>query len=487
MSLSSETDFEQMFDRAPISLWLEDFSALKTLFDGWREQGVTDLSTHLKTDPARVQQCAASIRLIKVNRQTLKLFGAQNQQQLEQNLHDVFRGDMLTRMLPEMLALWQGRLDYSNQTVNYALDGRRIEAQIHVRVLQGHEDRWDRVLISLEDVTETVVARAQLAASERHARNLFHYSPVSLWVEDFSGVKSLLDEARNQGIQDFRVFLSVHPEFVERCMQEIRVLEVNQQTLQMFGATSQEELLLNQSQIFRDEMHDTFAEQLIDLWHGKTEQVREVVNYSLNGALINIHMQFSVMPDHLENWDMVLLSLVDITARKKAEAYLEYLGKHDSLTRLRNRAFYVDELNRISRKGPWPLAVIVMDLNGLKRVNDSEGHAAGDGLLRRAGEVLTNATAGQPWCVARVGGDEFIALLPGADERMAQEIHARIESLIEVSNQFYPGQPLSLSIGIACARQASEVEGALLQADRAMFDAKTLHYAEQSLEPRRAA
>ena len=334
------------------------------------------------------------------------------------------------------------------------------------------------MLLSLEDVTETVVARQQLAASERHARNLFDYSPVSLWVEDFGGVKRLLDEARSQGIQDFRVFLSVHPEFVSRCIQEIRVLEVNRQTLRLFGAASQEELLAGLNLVFRDEMHDTFAEQLIDLWNGKTEQTREVVNYSLDGTLIHIHihMQFSVMPEHLEGWDMVLLSLVDITARKKAEAYLEYLGKHDSLTRLRNRAFYVDELNRISRKGPWPLSLMAMDLNGLKRVNDSEGHVAGDALLRRAGEVLANATAGQPWCVARVGGDEFIALLPGADVRMAQEVRARIESLIDVNNQFYPGHPLSLSIGVSSAGQASEVEEALHAADRAMFDAKGRHY-----------
>ncbi|WP_225783969.1 GGDEF domain-containing protein [Xenophilus sp. Marseille-Q4582] len=487
MTPSRQTDFEQMFDRAPISLWLEDFSALKALFDGWRATGVTDLQAHLEAHPSRVQQCAACLRLIKVNAQTLKLFAARSQEELEQNLHDVFRGDMLTRMLPEMLSLWNGRLDYSNQTVNYALDGRRIEAQIHVRVLQGHEANWDRVLISLEDVTETVVARQQLAASERHARNLFDYSPVSLWVEDFSGVKRLLDEARAQGIQDFRVFLSVHPEFVSRCMQEIRVLEVNRQTLQMFGAQSQEELLANLSQVFRDEMHDTFAEQLVDLWNGKTEQTREVINYSLGGSLINIHMQFSVMPEHLQNWDLVLLSLVDITARKKAEAYLEYLGKHDSLTRLRNRAFYVDELNRISRKGPWPLSALVMDLNGLKRINDSEGHVAGDALLRRAGEVLSNATAGQPWCVARVGGDEFVALLPGADERMAQEIRARIESLIDVNNQFYPGHPLSMAIGVASAQQAGEVEAALHAADQAMFEAKALHYEALAAQPPRRA
>jgi hypothetical protein len=73
-------------------------------------------------------------------------------------------------------------------------------------------------MVSLLDITPQVQARAELQRSERYAIDLFEHSPVSLWVEDFSGVKALLDDARAQGIQDFRVFLSVHPDFVTRCM-----------------------------------------------------------------------------------------------------------------------------------------------------------------------------------------------------------------------------------------------------------------------------
>ena len=146
----------------------------------------------------------------------------------------------------------------------------------------------------------------------------------------------------------------------------------------------------------------------------------------------------------------------------------------------------MEELNRISRKGPWPLGILAMDLNGLKRVNDSEGHVAGDALLRRAGEVLASASAGQPGCVARIGGDEFVALLPGADERAAQELKGRIESMVELNNQFYPGHALSMAIGTASASRASEVEDALHAADRAMFDAKARFYRDGRQERRRA-
>jgi diguanylate cyclase (GGDEF)-like protein len=397
----------------------------------------------------------------------------------------VFRDDTFEQMLTELLHLWAGTLSFSNVSVNYALDGRRIDIQIHVRVLQGHESSWDRVMVSLEDVTDKVKAQQKLIESEQYARSLFDHSPVSLWVEDFSGVKALLDEARAQGIQDFRVFVSVHPDFVSRCAEKIKVLDVNQQTLQMFAAQSKDELLNRLDVVFRDEMHGSFTEQLLDLWNGNTNQMREVVNYSLSGASINIHMQFSVMAGHEANWDLVLVSLVDITARKKAEAYLEYLGKHDSLTKLHNRAFYSEELNRISRKGPWPLSILAMDLNGLKAVNDLEGHAAGDSLLRRVGEVLSSASAGTNFCVSRVGGDEFVALLPGCDERVAQSFKERIESMVEINNQYYSGRKISLAIGIATAPTSIHVDALSNEADKAMFAAKTRFYEDSKVERRR--
>ena len=135
-------------------------------------------------------------------------------------------------------------------------------------------------------------------------------------------------------------------------------------------------------------MEPHFREQLIDLWDGKLFQQREVVNYALDGTKLHLLLQFSVLPSHERDWSLVQVALTDITARKKAEAYLEYLGTHDVLTRTLNRSFYVDELNRLERKGPKPVTIIIADLNGLKTANDELGHGAGDALLRRAGEVF---------------------------------------------------------------------------------------------------
>ena len=107
-------------------------------------------------------------------------------------------------------------------------------------------------------------------------------------------------------------------------------------------------------------------------------------------------------------------------------------------------------------------------------------------MLRRVGEVLTNATAGAPYCVARIGGDEFVILMPGCEERLAHNLKGRIESTLEPNNQFYPGQHLSLSIGIASCSAAGQVEAAVHQAGQAMFEAKELYYAQNNLDRRHA-
>jgi diguanylate cyclase (GGDEF)-like protein len=470
------SDDAEMFELAPVPLWLEDYSTLKRLFDDWRRDGVTDLRAYLADDMSRVKDCSEQIKVLQVNRAALTLFEARDHDDLVGNLSRVFRDDMLESHLEELVQLWEGETSFSSYGVNYSLTGRRVDIQLKGAVLPGHEDTWSRVLVATEDVTERETARRHLAASELYARGLFEHSPVSLWVEDFSAIKRLLDEMRERGIVDFRVFTDVHPEFVTRCMNEIRVIDVNRHTLELFGAPDKGTLLSRLQDVFRDDMQHHFREQLIDLWDGKLFQQREVMNYTLDGTELHLHLQFSVLPGHERDWSLVQIALTDITARKKAEAYLEYLGKHDVLTKLYNRSFYADELSRLERKGPHPVTIIIADLNGLKSANDQYGHAIGDALLRRAGEVL-NALIERPNYAARIGGDEFAVLLPGMDANAGVAMMEAIQKLAEINNQFYPGSPLSFSMGAATSQPGERIENVVKRADLAMFESKRAHYA----------
>lgn len=479
-------DDTETFEVAPVALWLEDYSSLKKLFEEWRSQGVSSLRAHLAADPSRVKACSECIRIVKVNRKTLSLFEAESVEQLKNNLAHIFRDEMLITHIEELVQLWEGRHAFSSNAVNYTLSGKRLDIQLKATVLPGCEDTWERVLVVTEDVTEREEARRRLAASDAYARGLFEHSPVSLWVEDFSAIKNLLDEVRMRGIVDFRVFTDVHPEFVQRCMNEIRVIDVNQYTLDIFGAPDRKTLLMRLPDVFRDDMQNHFREQLIDLWQGKLFQSREVVNYALDGTELHFHLQFSVFPGCEKDWSLVQVALTDITARKKAEAYLEYLGRHDVLTKLHNRSFFVEEMNRLERKGPLPVSILMADLNGLKEINDLWGHDAGDSLLRRAGEVL-NKQFEKTSRACRIGGDEFAVLIPATDFTQTDAIIEHIEKLIELNNQFHAasGLKLSLSMGIATSRLGERLEATAKRADLMMLDSKRQYYASAERDRRR--
>ncbi|AQZ52439.1 sensor domain-containing diguanylate cyclase [Martelella mediterranea] len=477
MSIKLEnSSFEQMFELAPIAMWVEDFSGVKCLFDRWRSAGVTDIEAFLRADRSRVAACSRAIRVLQVNRKTLDLFEASDMEQLVSSIDQVFRDDMLESHINELVQLFQGQHSFSSNTVNYTLSGKRLDIQLRGQVLPGHEETLDRILLTTEDVSLREAAHRRERAQALYAQGLFEHSPVSLWVEDFSRIRNLLEDLRSRHIVDLRVFMDVHPDFVRQCLNEIKVIDVNQATLDMFRAADRQTLLQNQHAIFRDDVEEHFREQLIDLWEGRLFHSHEVMNYALDGSERYVLLHFSVLPGHEHDWSLVLVSLTDITARKKAEAYLEYLGRHDVLTKLYNRSYYTEEINRLERKKFRPIGVLIIDLNGLKEANDSLGHDAGDGLLRRLGEVLNEAVSA-PHCAARIGGDEFAVLMPGAGENDVKVMVEQIDKLLDINNQFYADAPISVSVGVAICEMGETLESAVRRADLEMYHEKREYYA----------
>ncbi|MCJ7996188.1 GGDEF domain-containing protein [Rhizobium cremeum] len=464
-----------IFNLAPIAMWIEDFSEVKAQFDIWRAEGVTDIRGFLRADVSRIAECSRRIRVLDVNRKTLELFEADDVDHLRANTSKIFRDDMLETHINELAELFDGKQAFSSATVNYTLSGRRLDIQLRGAVLPGYEDTLGKLLLTTEDITAREDARRAEVAQRLQAEGIFKHSPVSLWIEDFSGIRALIEDVRDRGIVDFRTFMDVHPEFVRQCMSEISVIDVNQATLDLFCAPDRMTLLQRQNEIFRDDMEKPFREQLMELWNGNLYHHREVINYALDGSERHILLHFSVFPGHEKDWSRVQVALADITARKKAEAYLEYLGKHDVLTKLYNRAFYTDEINRLERKPLRPVSVIMIDLNGLKEANDQLGHDAGDALLRRFGEILNGAVS-PPNHAARIGGDEFAVLMPGADAKAAGAMVDTINELLKINNQFYSNAPLGMSLGAATSEPGETMEAVVKRADTLMYEQKKAYY-----------
>ncbi len=97
----------------------------------------------------------------------------------------------------------------------------------------------------------------------------FDLAPVSLWLEDYSGLKRLFAEWRDAGVTDLRTYLLDDPRQVRECSEQIKVLKVNRATLALFEADDLEHLVANLGRIFRDDMLKAHIEELVQLWEGK--------------------------------------------------------------------------------------------------------------------------------------------------------------------------------------------------------------------------
>jgi diguanylate cyclase (GGDEF)-like protein len=306
-------------------------------------------------------------------------------------------------------------------------------------------------------------------------KKLFEYAPISLWEEDFVGVRRFFDGLRAGGVIDLEGYLNAHPDEIENCMRRIRVTRVNYETLKMFGAASEEELLGGLERIFRDEMFTHFRAQLLALWNGELDWSGESVNYRLDGEPLHIRIRWRILPDYASSWECAMLSIENITVLKQAEEYLRYLGTHDVMTDLYNRAFFERSLLDLEARRQDPIAVIVMDINNLKPTNDRYGHQAGDKLIRRMADVLKAATA-EGHITARIGGDEFVVIIPGACLAQAHELIECIQTLVAVNNKFYGDPSLSLSLGAAVSEPGLSLEKVISLADDEMYRNKGLYH-----------
>jgi diguanylate cyclase (GGDEF)-like protein/PAS domain S-box-containing protein len=157
----------------------------------------------------------------------------------------------------------------------------------------------------------------------------------------------------------------------------------------------------------------------------------------------------------------------DVRPRQKLEEELRYRSTHDSLTGLYNRAYLDQELARLARGRRFPVALIVIDIDGLKPVNDTGGHAAGDALLIRAGRLFASVARGDD-VVARAGGDEFVLVLPQTPLEAAVQVVARLAIVVETHNR---GEevPVRYSAGVAVAHDGARIPSALREADDRMY------------------
>ena len=242
-----------------------------------------------------------------------------------------------------------------------------------------------------------------------------------------------------------------------------RILEANWASIVLYGYSLEELLSMTIFDLRDSNTHDGITPQMQQAEHAGI--LFETYHRKKDGRVfpVEVNSQGAVIEG-----TQVLVSIIrDITDRKGAESRVNHLIYHDILTETYNRAFFEKELKRLDNGPYMPLSIIMGDVNGLKLVNDTFGHSAGDDLLRQIAIILKRSCRSTD-IIARWGGDEFAIILPNTKLQVAEAVCDRISSACrEDSNS-----PIQLSIALGAATRYDtniKSEEVLSQAEDRMY------------------
>jgi diguanylate cyclase (GGDEF)-like protein len=327
---------------------------------------------------------------------------------------------------------------------------------------------------------EQARAAQALRAGEARFRSLYDNAPVALWEQDWSAVRTALSELALGGAEEPARYLLAHPAELRRLAGLVRILDANGAALAQVGALPGGKNLasLSLAQLFDGDAMPAFARAVAALAGGQQLFACEGSFQRLDGKARLNELTLLVMPGHTLSLDFIIVSTVDITERRRMNDELLVLATTDFLTGLPNRREFMRRLDeeqaRLQRDVGGCAALLMLDLDLFKHVNDEYGHATGDAVLRHLAGLMRDSQR-KIDMLGRVGGEEFAILLPGADLEAAGAFAERLRQRIADTPLQRDGHALAVtvSVGIAALSAAdSNADQALIRADQALYRAK---------------
>ncbi len=347
----------------------------------------------------------------------------------------------LEDMLEEVRA--GGRVNHF-ETIRRHKDGHIFDVSVTVSPIRNPEGAVVGASATARDITERKRAADALAEAEEQFRGAFEEGPIGMALIDLRG----------------------------------RITKVNEALCQITGYPGEDlERMACEAIMHPDDAPDILG-QLTEIWDGtRTLHASELRFVHSSGHAVWVALQLTLIRSRDGRPLRSLAQIQDITDRKRFENKLQDLADHDSLTGLLNRRAFARELDThaalASRYGAEG-ALLMLDLDHFKYINDTLGHQAGDSIIIRAAELLVRRLRDSD-IVARLGGDEFAILLPKADAAAAERVGLQLmrqfaDQPITVAGA--GGRALTASIGVATFEPGLGGEDVLVNADLAMYDAK---------------
>jgi diguanylate cyclase (GGDEF)-like protein/PAS domain S-box-containing protein len=322
-------------------------------------------------------------------------------------------------------------------------NGELIDVEIH-GVPVNVENHPIGVLGLYQDITDQMRAQDALKQSEERFRAFFEFASIGLVIEDLDG----------------------------------KYLQVNDAFCKMVGYTREELIGKSYPEITHPDDLNTDIEQTKRLLQGEIEYFQIEKRYShKQGNTIWVLLSISLIKDGSGAPLLFTGQIQDITARKEMMQKLEYLANHDALTGLPNRTLYFDRLEHAvqkAKRAQLGVAVMFLDLDYFKQINDIYGHDVGDRLLQSVAQRLQSVLR-ESDTVARFGGDEFAFLLENIGQEddlvgVIEKIFTALRQPVQVNGHTFDVTP---SMGISIyPKHGEEGKTLFMKADMAMYRAK---------------
>jgi|GEM_PF-1989508 len=436
----------------------------------------------------------ASGKITRLNPRAEKLTGWAAEEALGRALHEVFHivnaknGEPVPN--PVYRVIKTGRTQgLADDTILVARDGTKRHIADSAAPMRDHEDKMFGVIMVFSDVTE-----------RKDAEEFLKYKlGFEIMLADISSTfasqpSEQLEQSINHALEQIGEFFQIERSYVfqfsddgkqmsnthEWCAEgtEAQMDRIHSVPVDAFPWLIEQ--IKNRKHVNIPDVDSLPPEAEAEKKEFKSQDIRSLLLIPMmkNGIVFGFLGLDAVKETKIwtENQVMLLTVVAELMSnaytRKLAEEKIRYQSFHDGLTGLYNRVYLEKEMERLDTERQLPIGIIMADLNGLKILNDTFGHEAGDEMLKQTAAILRNSCRGED-IIARWGGDEFVIFLPQTTAEDAKAICQRIDE--KCKGTYVKEIPLSLALGFAIKSSTSQVLAETLkEAEEIMYKHKLM-------------
>ena len=489
----NEARYRTLFEYSPVSLWEEDFSAVKQFLDDLKAGGITNIRAYFGDHPDELENCTSLIKVIDVNNAALKLVHAASKKELFRNINRVIGHSTGDDIIQEFVNIADGKTQFDIEGENETIDGERIKVNIHWAAGLGYEKTLEKVIVSIEDITPRKKSEERL-----YYRSGFGEQLTKISTQFINLPQGELDAEITTALHTISELEKVDRCFIVRFDETGRTISIAQEWCSSgipsikyayqkvpIAEMNWPENREIQEPIIMNGIQEIPVKALLGREDANLKNVQSIAVFPMraNQQLIGFVALEAIQDKHVWEPENVLMLqqfaniLSNAIERSRLLNELEDRAIRDELTGILNRRGFLEfariELMRANRFNR-PTSILLFDVDQLKHVNDTLGHIVGDEVIQEVVKC-SKRNIRQIDLLGRWGGDEFIVLMPETALADAAIVAERLCMDIEEHHYAHDGTQLQItvSVGVAANRSPEDtVDDLFSQADIALYEAK---------------